>query len=217
MKGGETSTDFDVEDLIADEDMVITITNDGFIRRLPVDTFKKQRRGGKGVSAITSKREDFIKMMTIASTHDVVFLFSNKGKIFALKAYEIPLASKTSRGKSLKGIINLASEENITAICSIDNFESEKYLCMVTRYGILKKTDMNVFQNTKKGGIIALNLKKNDELVDVKVVDKGDDIVIASRAGHLLRTNLMKMRSMGRNAAGIIGMRLAERRHHHRN
>ncbi len=210
MKGGDTSTDFDVEDLIANEDMVITITNDGFIRRLPVDTFKKQRRGGKGVSAITSKREDFIKMMTIASTHDVVFLFSNKGKIFALKAYEIPLASKTSRGKSLKGIINLATEENITAICSIDNFESEKYLCMVTRYGILKKTDMSVFQNTKKGGIIALNLKKNDELVDVKVVDKGDDIVIASRSGHLLRTNLMKMRSMGRNAAGIIGMRLGK-------
>ena len=210
VKGGETSTDFDVEDLIADEDMVITITNDGFIRRLPVDTFKKQRRGGKGVSAISTKREDFIKMMTVASTHDVVFLFSNKGKIFALKAYEIQLASKTSRGKSLKGIINLAAEENITAICSIDNFESEKYLCMVTKYGILKKTDMNVFQNAKKGGIIALNLKKNDELVDVKVVDKGDDIVIASRGGNLLRTNLMKMRSMGRNAAGIIGMRLSK-------
>jgi len=210
VKGGETSTDFDVEDLIADEDMVITITNDGFIRRLPVDTFKKQRRGGKGVSAISTKREDFIKMMTVASTHDVVFLFSNKGKIFALKAYEIPLASKTSRGKSLKGIINLATEENITAICSIDNFESEKYLCMVTKYGILKKTDMNVFQNAKKGGIIALNLKKNDELVDVKVVEKGDDIVIASRGGNLLRTNLMKMRSMGRNAAGIIGMRLGK-------
>jgi len=210
VKGGETSTDFDVEDLIADEDMVITITNDGFIRRLPVDTFKKQRRGGKGVSAITTKREDFIKMMTVASTHDVIFLFSNKGKIFALKAYEIPLASKTSRGKSLKGIINLSTDENITAICSIDNFESDKYLCMVTKFGILKKTDLNVFQNAKKGGIIALNLKKNDELVDVKVVDKGDDIVIASRGGNLLRTNLMKMRSMGRNAAGIIGMRLAK-------
>jgi DNA gyrase subunit A len=210
QKGGETSTDFDVEDLIADEDMVITITNDGFIRRLPVDTFKKQRRGGKGVSAISTKREDFINMMTIASTHDVVFLFSNKGKIFALKAYEIPQASKTSRGKSLKGIINLSSDENITAICSIDSFESEKYLCMVTKHGILKKTDINVFQNAKKGGIIALNLKKNDELVDVKVVDKGDDIVIASRGGNMLRTNLMKMRSMGRNAAGIIGMRLVK-------
>lgn len=210
MQGVESSTDFDMEDLIADEDMVISITNDGFIRRLPVDTFKKQRRGGKGVSAISTKREDFITMMTIASTHDVVFLFSNKGKIFALKAYEIPQASKTSRGKSLKGIINLSTDEHITAICSIDDFETQKYLCMVTRQGILKKTDMNVFQNAKKGGIIALNLKKNDELVDVKVVDKGDDIVIASRSGHLLRTNLMNMRSMGRAAAGIIGMRLSK-------
>ncbi len=210
MHGVESTTDFDMEDLIADEDMVISITNDGFIRRLPVDTFKKQRRGGKGVSAISTKREDFITMMTIASTHDVVFLFSNKGKIFALKAYEIPQASKTSRGKSLKGIINLSTDEHITAICSIDDFETQKYLCMVTRQGILKKTDMNVFQNAKKGGIIALNLKKNDELVDVKVVDKGDDIVIASRNGHLLRTNLMNMRSMGRAAAGIIGMRLSK-------
>ncbi len=210
MHGVESSTDFDMEDLIADEDMVISITNDGFIRRLPVDTFKKQRRGGKGVSGISTKREDFITMMTIASTHDVVFLFSNKGKIFALKAYEIPQASKTSRGKSLKGIINLSTDEHITAICSIDDFETQKYLCMVTRQGILKKTDMNVFQNAKKGGIIALNLKKNDELVDVKVVDKGDDIVIASRSGHLLRTNLMNMRSMGRAAAGIIGMRLSK-------
>ncbi|TFH40128.1 MAG: DNA gyrase subunit A [Chrysiogenales bacterium] len=125
LHGGETSTDFDVEDLIADEDMVITITNDNFIRRLPVDTFKKQRRGGKGVSAISTKKEDFINMMTIASTHDVVFLFSNKGKIFALKAYEIPQASKSGRGKSLKGIINLSNDENITAISSVDNFETE--------------------------------------------------------------------------------------------
>lgn len=210
MHGGESSTDFDMEDLIADEDMVISITNDGFIRRLPVDTFKKQRRGGKGVSGISTKKEDFITMMTIASTHDVVFLFSNKGKIFALKAYEIPQASKIGRGKSLKGIINLSTDEHITAICSIDDFETQKYLCMVTRQGILKKTDMNVFQNAKKGGIIALNLKKNDELVDVKVVDKGDDIVIASKSGHLLRTNLMNMRSMGRSAAGIIGMRLSK-------
>lgn len=208
--GGETSTDFNVEDLIADEDMVITITGDGFIRRLPVDSFKKQRRGGKGVSGMAStKKEDYISMMTIASTHDVVFLFSNKGKLFALKTYEIPVASKTSRGKSLKGIVNLASGENITAICSIDDTDTEKYLCMATQQGILKKTDASEFRNAKKGGIIAINLKKDDELVTVRVVDKEDDIVIASKHGLLLRSNLMKMRSMGRTAAGIIGMRLA--------
>jgi len=188
--------------------MVVSITNDGFIRRMPIDTFKKQRRGGKGVIGMSSKKEDFVKMMTVASAHDTVFLFSNKGKIFALKTYEIPVSTKTSRGKSLKGIINLASGENITAICGIKTFETEDFLCMGTRYGILKKTGISEFQNAKKGGIICINLKKDDELVDVKVVEKESDIVIASKFGLLLRTNLQKMRSMGRSAAGIIGMRL---------
>lgn len=208
VKGGETSTDFDMEDLIAEEDMVISITNDGFIRRLPVDSFKKQRRGGKGVTGFSSKKEDFIRMMTIASTHDVILLFSNKGKLFALKAYEIPQATKNSRGKSLKGIINMASGERITAICSTASFEEELYLCMVTKKGILKKTLIGDFGNAKKGGIIAISLKKDDELVDVRLVKKDDDVVLASRKGLILRTNLAKMRSMGRTASGIIGMRL---------
>jgi DNA gyrase subunit A len=207
--GGEASTDFDVEDLIADEDMVVTITNDGFIRRLSVDVFKKQRRGGKGVSGISSKKEDFINMMNIASTHDIIFLFSNKGKIFGLKTYELPLASKTSRGKSLKGIINLAAGENITAMCSVPEIADDVYMCMCTRDGILKKIEVGEFVNAKKGGIIAINLKKNDELVDVKLVKGDDDVVVATKLGLILRTNLKKMRSMGRNAAGIIGMRLS--------
>lgn len=206
--GGEASTDFDVEDLIADEDMVVTITKDGFIRRLSVDTFKKQRRGGKGVSGISSKKEDFINMMNISSTHDIVFLFSNKGKIFGLKTYELPQASKTSRGKSLKGIINLSAGENITAMCSVPEIGENVYMCMCTRDGILKKIEVGEFVNAKKGGIIAINLKKNDELVDVKLVRGDDDVVVATKLGLLLRTNLKKMRSMGRNAAGIIGMRL---------
>ena len=207
--GGESSTDFNVEDLIADEEMVVTITNDGFIRRISVDAFKKQRRGGKGVSGISSKKEDFIKMMNIASTHDIVFLFSNKGKIFGIKTYELPLASKTSRGKSLKGIINLAAGENITAMCSVPEIGENIYLCMCTRDGILKKTEVGDFVNARKGGIIAINLKKNDELVDVDLVMGDDDVVIATKMGLILRTNLKKMRSMGRNAAGIIGMRLS--------
>lgn len=208
LVGGETSTSFDIEDLIVEEDMVISITNDNFIRRLPVDTFKKQRRGGKGVTGLSSKREDFIKMMIISSTHDMIFLFSDKGKIFGLKAYEISVASKSSRGKSLKGIINLSAGESITAICSVPDSEEMLYLCMVTKDGILKKTDINEFRNARKGGIIAVHLKREDELVDVKLVANDDDIVIATRMGLLLRTNLSKMRSMGRNAAGIIGMRL---------
>jgi DNA gyrase subunit A len=207
---GEATTDFNVEDLIAEEDMVISISNDGFIRRIPIGTFKKQRRGGKGVIGMSAKREDFIAMMTIATTHDIVMFFSNRGKIFAMKAYEIPLASKSSRGRNIKGILNLSAGESITAICAVGDFEGDDYLCMVTKDGILKKSDIGNFINAKKGGIIAINLKKNDELVDVKVVEKGDDIVIATRNGNLLRTNLLKMRAMGRTAAGIIGMRLTK-------
>lgn len=204
----DTSVSFDAEDLIAEEDMVITITNDGFIRRLSTDTFKKQRRGGKGVIGMSSKKEDFITMMTIASTHDTLLLLSNKGKVFGMKVYEIPVASKNTRGKSLKGIINLASGETITAICSVNDF-SENFLCMVTRNGIMKKTALEEFSNVKKGGIIAINLHKDDELVDVKVVKSHDDVVIATKNGLLLRTNIAKMRAMGRNTSGIIGMRVA--------
>jgi DNA gyrase subunit A len=201
-------TSFDIEDLIAEESMVVTITQDGFVRRLPADTFKKQRRGGKGASGMTTKRDDFIRLMSLSSTHDNIFLFSNKGKIFGLKTHEIPIASKTSRGKSLKGIINLSSEEDITAICSVPEIEKEVFICMVTKQGILKKIDVSEYKNAKKGGIIALTLKKNDELTAVELVQKDDDIVIASKNGLLVRTNISKMRAMGRAAAGIIGMRL---------
>ncbi|HNR88239.1 MAG TPA: DNA gyrase subunit A [Spirochaetota bacterium] len=210
MHGGEASTSFEMEDLIAEEDVVVSLTNDGFIRRMSVDTFRKQRRGGKGVSGMSTKAEDYIKTMLIASTHDMIFMFSNKGKIFALKTYEIPVASKTSRGKSLKGMINLASGEEISEICAVPEIGEDYYLCMVTRDGIIKKTEVNEFKNAKKGGIIAINLKKEDELVEARLV-KGDvDIVLASQHGLLLRTNLTKMRPMGRNASGIIGMRMGK-------
>lgn len=207
---GDTSTDFDVEDLIADEDVILQITNDGFIRRLPLNTFKKQQRGGRGVSgAAASKKEDFVKMMIVASTHDTVLMFSNKGKVFGMKTHEIPVASKNSRGKSLKGIMNVSGGEVITAICAFSDFESDTFLCMATKKGILKKINVLDFKNAKKNGIIAIGLKKDDDLVNVVEVNKDDDVVIASKNGNLLRTNLSKMRSMGRSAAGIIGMRLA--------
>ncbi|HPM33412.1 MAG TPA: DNA gyrase subunit A, partial [Spirochaetota bacterium] len=158
---GEVSTDFDLTDLIADEDVMVSITNDGFIRRLPLDSFKKQRRGGKGVSGMSSsKKEDFVKLMKITAMHDTMLLFSNKGKVFAMKTHEVPQASKTTRGKSLKGLINLATGENITAICPVEDFDAEKYMCMATKQGILKKITVSEFKNVKKNGIIAIGLKK---------------------------------------------------------
>lgn len=208
--GEAATTDFNAEDLIAEEDMVISITNDGFIRRLPIDTYKKQRRGGKGIQGMNSKKDDYISMLTVSSTHDTVLLFSNKGKIFSLKTYEIPQSSKTSRGRSLKAIINLSGNERVTAISSVSDMEDDYFIIMATKNGILKKIHLEEFTNARKGGIIAISLKKDDELVDVIVTGKDVDLIMASRKGLLLRTNLSKMRSMGRTAAGIIGMRLAE-------
>jgi DNA gyrase subunit A len=205
---GSDAANFEIEDLIAVESMVVTITQDGFVRRIPADAFKKQRRGGKGATGMSTKRDDFIRLMSLSSTHDNIFLFSNKGKIFGLKTHEIPIASKTSRGKSLKGIINLSTGEDITAICSVPEIQEEIFICMVTKEGILKKIDVSEYKNAKKGGIIALTLKKNDELTAVELVKNDDDIVIASKNGLLVRTNISKMRAMGRAAAGIIGMRL---------
>ncbi len=202
------TTNFEVTDLIADEDCVITISEDGFVKRVPLDSFRRQRRGGRGVKGGGAKREDYVKRMLVASTHDTLLLFSNKGKVFALKVHELPDSTREARGKSLKALINLAQDEKISALASTREFGQDRAIVMITKHGILKKSDLEIFQNTRRGGIIALNLRKEDELIDVRLVGPRDDIIVASRMGNALRTNLAKMRSQGRNAAGIIGMRL---------
>ncbi len=201
------TTNFDVMDLIAEEEVMVSISEENFIKRTPMDTFRRQKRGGKGVKG-GGKREDVVRILQLASTHDNLLLFSNKGKIFTLKVHELPEGGKDSRGKSLKALLNLASEEAITAVCSTRDFESDRALVMISREGILKKTNLDVFANVKKNGIIAINLRKDDELIAVNLVSQDDDIIMASREGLALRTNLSKMRSQGRSAAGIIGMRL---------
>ncbi len=199
---------FNETDLIHDEDVVISISNDGFIKRMDIDSFKRQKRGGKGVKGATLKKEDTIKILCSASTHDTLLLFSNKGKVFGLRVYEIPEASKDARGKSLKALLNLAQNENITTVCAIEEFAKNKAIVMISKDGILKKSDLEIFKNSKKGGIIAINLRENDELVKVCVVNPKDDIFIATKHGLALRTNLAKMKSQGRTASGIIGMKL---------
>lgn len=202
------TTNFEVMDLIPEEEVVITLTEDGFIKRLSIDTFRRQRRGGKGVKGASVKREDVIKMMRLASTHDSLLLFSNKGKIFVFKVHEVPEASREARGKSIKAILNLSQDEKITAMTSTREFTDSLALIMITREGILKKSNLDLFASARKGGIIAINLRKDDELIDVRLVGPQDDIIIASKMGQALRTNLAKMRGQGRNASGIIGMRL---------
>jgi len=201
---------FDTEDLIANESEVITLSEGGYIRRVPLDTFKRQHRGGKGVIS-GGKREDSLKMVVFCKSHDFVLLFSNRGKIFYLKAYEVPGGSKDSRGKNLKGLVSLSTDEYITTIKTVPEFSDEQFLLLVTRRGIIKKLAINQIQNAKKGGIIALHFKNNKEdwLIDVAVVAGKDDIIMATSKGLALRTNLARMRGQGRAASGIIGMNLA--------
>jgi DNA gyrase subunit A len=203
------TTKFEVHELIAEEDVMVTITEDGFIRRTQLDTFRRQKRGGKGVKA-GGKKEDLIRLMRLTSTHDYLLLFSNKGKIFSFKVLELADQSKDARGKSLKAILNLSTDEKITAITSAKEFSDKSAIVMQSKEGILKKSNLDVFSNVKKNGIIAVNLRKEDELISVQQVNPEDDIIIATKDGLALRTNLSKMRSQGRAASGIIGIRLDE-------
>ncbi|MCP5498730.1 MAG: DNA gyrase subunit A [Leptospiraceae bacterium] len=202
------SSSFDVLDLIADENVVVQLSHDQFMKRLPIDTFKRQKRGGKGVQGSNTRSTDFPKIIKIASTHDSLMLFSNKGKVFKFQVHEIPQASKEARGKSLKAIINLEPDEMITSICDLKEF-SEDSILMVTRSGVVKKTKLQNFSNAKKSGIIAINLKEGDELIWVDIVSPEDDIILASHKGLALRFNTGTVRDQGRNAGGVTGMRLS--------
>ncbi|MBK8398595.1 MAG: DNA gyrase subunit A [Leptospiraceae bacterium] len=203
------STSFEAQDLIENEDVVIQISEDQFIKRLPIDTFKRQKRGGKGVQGASTKRDDFIKIIKVASTHDNIMFFSNRGKVFMMKVYELPIGTKEARGKSLKAMINLGTDETITSICTFKEF-SEDAIFMATKNGVIKKSQLSVFSNTKKNGIIALGLDDNDQLIYVNLLKPEQDIVIASKKGLAVRTNLAKLRSQGRTAGGVRGMRLSE-------
>ncbi|HMV43374.1 MAG TPA: DNA gyrase subunit A [Leptospiraceae bacterium] len=203
------STSFEAQDLIDDEDVVIQISEDQFIKRLPIDTFKRQKRGGKGVQGASTKRDDFIKIIRIASTHDTIMLFSNRGKAFMMKVYELPVGTKEARGKSLKAIINLGPDEVITSICTFKEF-TEDAILMATKNGIIKKSPLSAFANTKKNGIIAIGLDEKDQLIYVNLLKPEQDILIASKNGLAVRTNLAKLRTQGRSAGGVRGMRLSE-------
>ncbi len=210
LESVESST-FDAQDLIADEEVVVQLSQDQFIKRLPLDTFKRQKRGGKGVQGAggTTKRDDIIKIIRIVSTHDTIMFFSNKGRAFIMKVFELPVATKEARGKSLKAILNLNQDEIISSFCTFREFNDDSLL-MVTRKGIIKKCALKEFSNTKKSGIIALGLREDDGLIDVKLIKPEEDVVLASKTGLALRTNLAKLRSQRRTATGVTGMRLAK-------
>jgi DNA gyrase subunit A len=208
LESVESST-FNAEDLIADEEVIIQLSEDMFIKRLPLDTFRRQKRGGKGIQGSNTKRDDFIKKVVSAMTHDNIMLFSNKGRAFSLKVYEIPIASKDARGKSLKAVINLTEDEVITSLYTYRELD-ESALLMVTKLGFIKKILLNEFSNTKKSGIIALGLRDGDSLIDVVSAKPEEDVFIGSSQGLAIRMNLSELRSQGRTASGVTGMRLSD-------
>ncbi len=204
-------TDFTVEDIIADEDMAITLSNDGFIKSIQVKQYKKQKRGGKGVSGAALKGEDsFVKNLVVASTHDNMLFFTNKGKVFHMKVYEIPMASKQAKGKSLKILLNLSQDERISTLINLKEFSDNYSVVLITKRGVIKRVTSPMFENAKKRGIISINLQKEDELVDAVTFNEKEDkdIFIGTAKGRALRTNAKKIRNMGRASRGIRGIRI---------
>lgn len=197
-----------IEDLISEEDMVVTLTHEGFIKRTPLDLYRSQRRGGVGKKGATSKNDDFAETVFVASTHDYVVFFTNKGNCFWRKVYELPEASLIARGRGLSNVLNLSNDETVKAFVSIRTFDQDKFLIMTTKNGIIKKSKLEDYSRPRTNGIIAINLKGDDELISVQTSSGKDEILISTRMAQAVRFNEEKVRSVGRNSMGVKGITL---------
>lgn len=200
--------EFSLEDIIAEEDVVVTISHQGFIKRFPVSGYRRQSRGGKGVTGAGTKEEDFIEHMFVASTHHYIMFFTDKGKCYWLKVHEIPDSGRASRGRSILNLIEKEKEEKITAFVTVKDFSEEKSVVMVTEKGTVKKTILSAYSNIRRGGIIAINLEAGDRLIEAKLSDGNNDIIIGTRNGMAVRFNEKDVREMGRTATGVRGIKL---------
>ncbi|MFH1856196.1 MAG: DNA gyrase subunit A [Candidatus Omnitrophota bacterium] len=203
--------DFEIEDLIAEEDVVITISHSGYVKRMPVSAYKKQRRGGKGVTSANMREEDFIEDLFIASTHDYLLFFTDKGKVYWLKVHEIPQASRISRGKAIVNLIGTSSGENISSFVPVKEFNDEHFLVMATAKGLIKKTKLTQYSNPRKGGIAAVTLRDDDKLVSCILTDGKQEIVLATKHGKAIRFKEQQVRDMGRTASGVKGISLGKK------
>ena len=200
--------DLNVEDLIADEDMVITVTHAGYVKRTPLDTYRAQKRGGKGVQGVNLKDEDFVEDLFVASTHDYVLFFSNKGKVYRLKVHELPIGQRTARGTAMVNLVPFAEGEHATAVITCRNFPDDEYLMFATVNGTVKKTAMSAYDRTRRDGIIAINLREGDELVNVRRVREDDKVVLVSTDGKAIMFPESEVRPMGRDTSGVRGITL---------
>ncbi|MGN1121270.1 MAG: DNA gyrase C-terminal beta-propeller domain-containing protein, partial [Eubacteriales bacterium] len=200
-----------IEDLIERKDCVITISHHGYIKRMPVDAYTAQKRGGKGISAMTTKEEDFVQQVFIAHSHNYIMMFSNKGKVFVKKAYELPEASRSSKGTNLVNIIELAPDEKITAYVSLESLTDENlYLTMVTKNGVIKRTSLDLYKNIRRGGLIAISLDEGDELLYVLKTDGSSNMLLATHKGLAVYFNENDVRPMGRGARGVKAITVAD-------
>ena len=201
--------EIDIEELIADEDMVVTITHGGYVKRLPVDTYRAQRRGGVGIRGMQTKDDDWIEHLFTASTHDYVLFFTSFGKVYRAKAYELPLGTREARGRALVNVLALQEGERVMAAFTTRDYAEGKYLVFGTRKGVVKKTEFQAYNTVlKTTGIIAINLREGDELVDVRLTDGDDRILLVSKGGQAALFSEQKVRPMGRSASGVTGMKL---------
>ena len=202
--------EFSLEDIIAEEDVVVTISHKGFIKRFPVSGYRKQARGGKGVTGAGTKDDDFIEHMFIASTHHYILFFTDKGKCYWLKVHELPEGGRAARGRSILNLIQKDKDEEITAFVTVKEFKDDAYLVMATRKGTIKKTVLSAYGNVRKGGINAINIVKGDKLIAVKLTDGTNDIVLGTHNGFAIRFNEKDVRDMGRTATGVRGVNLGK-------
>ncbi|MBK5093827.1 MAG: DNA gyrase subunit A, partial [Actinobacteria bacterium] len=203
--------DLSVEDLIAEEEMVITITHSGYAKRVPVTTFRKQKRGGRGVTGMDLKEGDFVEHLFITTTHHYILFFSNKGKVYRLKVHELPTGSRISKGKAMVNLLPLGSDEKIVEVIATRDFGDDRFLVTATKKGIVKKTRFDLYDSARKDGIIALKLYPGDEMIRARLTDGNQEIVLVSEKGQAIKFSEKDCRPMGRPAAGVKGMRLDAR------
>ncbi|MEZ4461412.1 MAG: DNA gyrase subunit A [bacterium] len=202
--------DISIADLIAEEAVVVTLTHQGYVKRTPVHDYRAQKRGGKGRRGMATKDEDFVEHLFVASTHTDVLIFTSIGKVYKLTVYELPAGSPTTKGKPVVQLLNLADGEKVKAVVPIDEFAEGQYIMSCTRNGVVKKTELVAYKNVHSGGIIALGLREEDELITCRLVEKGDHILLVSKQGQSIRFDEDDARPMGRSAAGVFGMRFNE-------
>ncbi len=202
-------SDIDIEDLIPEEENVISISHSGYIKRVPVTTYRKQGRGGRGVTGTNLKTDDFVEHLFIASTHHYMMFFSNRGKVYRLKVHQLPTGSRTSKGKAIVNLLPFSSGENVAAIIAVKEYKSTQYLIMATKKGLIKKTPITDYDTPRKDGIIAINIRKGDELIDVERSNGNDEVIMVSRNGQAIRFSEKDCRPMGRVSQGVKGMKLA--------